>query len=220
MDFLTLALAQKKALEAMGIKIEPSKVLTYDGKGETFAHNGHSYAKITSDAYDLTKVKSITVSLGGEYVTLSGDALAVSHDDEMGYDVLSATYMGMTLPAVIAVEGLSLCVYDDEIGYVTRIEFTETIHPIDPKYLPGVCLPVVEIADVTAITATESAAITAAAENGLPCVLKWFSDGDNGFVSVFNLLVDEGAYQYTAFVYGSIMTIVKNSESGLWELAT
>lgn len=45
----------------------------------------------------------------------------------------------------------------------------ETIHPIDPKYLPGVCLPVVEIADITNITAEENAKLTACM--GMPIVL-------------------------------------------------
>ena len=57
---------------------------------------------------------------------------------------------------------------------------TETITPIDPKYLPGVCLPVVEIAsaeypfsgDPVALSAEESAKFAAAAETGLPVVIK------------------------------------------------
>ena len=47
---------------------------------------------------------------------------------------------------------------------------TETITPIDPKYLPGVCLPVVEIADFTALTEAEQAKLTACI--GMPIVLK------------------------------------------------
>jgi hypothetical protein len=47
----------------------------------------------------------------------------------------------------------------------------ETIHPIDPKYLPGVCLPVVEITDVSNITTEESAKLTACI--GMPCVIKF-----------------------------------------------
>ena len=31
----------------------------------------------------------------------------------------------------------------------SKIEETETIHPIDPKFLPGVCLPVVDIGDMS-----------------------------------------------------------------------
>ena len=57
---------------------------------------------------------------------------------------------------------------------------TETITPIDPKYLPGVCMPVVEITsaeypfsgDTVALSAEESAKFAAAAETGLPVVIK------------------------------------------------
>lgn len=50
----------------------------------------------------------------------------------------------------------------DGYKFYTSCIKAETIHPIDPKFLPGVCLPVVEIADITAITAEESALLTAA----------------------------------------------------------
>lgn len=49
--------------------------------------------------------------------------------------------------------------------------FTETIHPIDPKFLPGVCLPVVEVTsapysfeegNIVSLTAEESARFNAA----------------------------------------------------------
>ena len=51
----------------------------------------------------------------------------------------------------------------------------KTLHPIDPKFLPGVCLPVVEL---TTAPTTEGAQLTDAeaaavdALNGSPCILK------------------------------------------------
>lgn len=65
---------------------------------------------------------------------------------------------------------------------ITLAEKTETIHPIDQKFLPGVCLPVVEINTEpseagTPCTDAENAALTAAAETGLPVVLKMSAIG-------------------------------------------
>ena len=49
-------------------------------------------------------------------------------------------------------------------------QVTETITPIDQKYLPGVCLPVVEIAYIEALSEAEQAKLTACI--GMPIILK------------------------------------------------
>lgn len=55
---------------------------------------------------------------------------------------------------------------------------TETIHPIEAKYLPGVCLPVVEISTVltlnstVALTEEEGAMLDAAVAQNLPVVIR------------------------------------------------
>lgn len=59
-------------------------------------------------------------------------------------------------------------------GKTIAVSSTETIVPIDPKFLPGVCLPVVEItsevAEGTIFNETESAALDAAC--GSPAIIK------------------------------------------------
>lgn len=64
---------------------------------------------------------------------------------------------------------------------------TETIHTINPKYLPGVCLPVVELTtqatnERTELTAEEAAMLDTL--NGAPCLMKCpvGVEGDNGIV--------------------------------------
>lgn len=59
--------------------------------------------------------------------------------------------------------------------WISSIE-CETIHPIDPKYLPGVCLPVVELTTVAttegaALTEEESARMDEVAALGVPIVV-------------------------------------------------
>lgn len=63
------------------------------------------------------------------------------------------------------------------ICWITCEVVEETIHPIDPKYLPGVCLPVVEIADYTALTEAECAALDKAESNNAPIVVKFNFNG-------------------------------------------
>lgn len=62
--------------------------------------------------------------------------------------------------------------------YVSKI-VTEKIHPIDPKYIPGAVLPVVEISTAlaedgssTELSAEESAKLDEAAKDGIPCIIK------------------------------------------------
>lgn len=64
----------------------------------------------------------------------------------------------------------------------------ETIHPIDPKFLPGAVLPVVELSTVPStegspLTEAETAAIVEMAQNSTPIVLK-FHDSDGAYYGV------------------------------------
>jgi hypothetical protein len=65
---------------------------------------------------------------------------------------------------------------EEGISFELTFEW-ETIHPIDPKFIPGAVLPVVEIStnpstEGAPLTAEESAAIQAAFDTGMPCVVK------------------------------------------------
>lgn len=89
----------------------------------------------------------------------------------------------------------------------------ETIHPIDPKYLPGVCLPVVElettVVSEAAFTDAENAMLTQAFDSGLPPVINAnFSDGVSIYQNVATVaqtatvdsnrayLVQQGSFVY------------------------
>lgn len=74
--------------------------------------------------------------------------------------------------------GWALVCLDGNYGSHMKIVGDETIHPIDPKFLPGVCLPVVELSttgDMPAQdTLTEDAVLVLinAVENGTPLIAR------------------------------------------------
>lgn len=87
-------------------------------------------------------------------------------------------------------------IQDGGIGYTDG----ETVHPIDPKYLGGAVLPVVELStiattDGVALTAEESTQIDDAFANGTPVAIKGSIDLQGyiiGFSAVFSSMLYEG----------------------------
>ena len=98
----------------------------------------------------------------------------------------------------------------------------ETIVPIDPKYLPGVCLPVVELE--TAVTSTPAALSEEDGAqmdtlNGEPAVLKlvaivngaeWALRGIAACTNVDGILV----YSITSYVEGTLLVSLMNAGNG------
>ena len=72
---------------------------------------------------------------------------------------------------------------------------------IDPKYLPGVCLPVVEIADAENLTADENAKLTACI--GLPCIIKVTFEGITG-CAVAAYQANNGVHNFTLSLFGAM----------------
>lgn len=101
--------------------------------------------KITSD--DLGTIVHTEVS--GAYAVvmtkLAGLVFVVSTvlENEIGTLPKTGMYVGCARPSGI------------REGATYTLEFPETIHPIDPKYIPGAVLPVVEIATDIGGTLTE-----------------------------------------------------------------
>lgn len=184
MDILTLSLAVKKALAALGVKITPSEVLTWDGDfDDTEMILGALYAcKITDKYMDLNSVESFVVKYdNGDTKTLTASECIVRTDT--GMQILMS--VGDETPYVFSspadVEGMmnkGLYFTRSPEFYVEQITFAGTIHPIDQKYLPGVCLPVVELETVISIDSDETVLSAADAAkmdalNGHPCILKF-----------------------------------------------
>jgi plastocyanin len=96
---------------------------------------------------------------------------------------------------------------------------TETIHPIDPKYLPGVCLPVVEFTTTlgtnVTLTSAENEALTKVAVTASPVLIKANLDMGNGNAmpvrAVFNYFA--GAFGFSAMGYTFQFM---PSDAGVW----
>jgi hypothetical protein len=111
--------------------------------------------------------------------------------------------------------GKLVVIGDQDLRTVT-IE-AETIHPIDPKFLPGVCLPVVELTtqpteEGATLTDAENARMDAAAESETPIVVR-FDYGGASFAIQFYRVTAEGIPMYCSdiVVLGTkvLATIVK-----------
>lgn len=148
--------------------ITPTKEQFLSGK-YTWSRDGQS---ISSDFRNF----SVTAEATGAYLVQSGDDyFIVSTVTENEIGTLPKT--GLYYSTTVANEG--------NLGGQVTLDFGATIHPIDPKYLPGVCLPVVEITsaeyptDSTLVTLseTENMAFDKAALEGIPCVVKLTFNG-------------------------------------------
>lgn len=153
-------------------------ISSYDGIEKLDLTVGNTYTvKMDSGSYS-TVCK--TTNAEGTEIRYLGNAAALGGDD---------TGESFTIASAQAsIEGIAVAVADFANGTKCTIidPMGRTIHPIDPKYLPGVCLPVVEITSaaypdsgIVALSAEESTALTAAIESGTPCVIKFLTASDD-----------------------------------------
>lgn len=144
MDLMTLAMA-KAYSDKKGGYVEPGKVYTYDGKAEKVETVGnYTYAIIATDAPSLSELtKAVGTFADGSTVEFSKEELSFETLGE-SIEAASATLMGMTVPLIVWEDGVLLVYSMEGVGYGSRVEFAETVVPIDPKFTPGV-LPVVSI---------------------------------------------------------------------------
>lgn len=184
MNIVTLAMA-KAYTNSQRLGHVESKRITYDGKSEKIdmlGGNANTVAKISDEPFDLSTVcrlylkfrDGMEIAVEKESITIyaEGGIEFIGNNTALIFCMSVPENNDVGLPA-----GLYVADGFDENGdefYVPRIE-TETIVPIDPKYLPGVCLPVVELSTTVAsgavFTAEENAKLTAAFAEGVPIVL-------------------------------------------------
>jgi hypothetical protein len=132
-----------------------------------------------SDKLGLVVGKTYTVHLdSGSYKTVCkdfGGGLLLGNGAIVGSDSFASDESFAV--GEMGADGQSMCIIvDANNGKTASVSaITETIVPIDQKYLPGVCLPVVEIADISAITAEEGAEL--GKHIGIPVVIKVTIDG-------------------------------------------
>ena len=241
MDMITLAMAKAYCDSKGGY--ENSYSMTFDGNTEGKVTiplmNGVSFVKVSN------KVLSKEELLGATYVSFDGKTIVIAEKNIFDNSAVGATtqFYGVMAdnmtdaPTIVSCKactidfgGFPLTVPSDGtyfiymmMGiamYVSSLS-NETIVPIDQKYLPGVCLPVVELttefsldgAEV-ALTEAESKNMDKAAKASLPIVVSgMFAGGKVMYVFSATSLPD-GTTVYNALIMN--ITLIITNESGAW----
>lgn len=212
MDIVTLAMA-KAYSDSKGGYTKPGKVYTFDGNldgKESYEVQQNFYmVKVSDEVCDLNSIEEIVL-----LSSMNGSKTFKKKDITVGIDAgVLATIVNGVACVFSANEGneagypkgtfILYISYDEHYEYVSKIQFAETIVPIDPKFLTpmGGGLPVVKLttepaADGVRLTDEESAAIRAAWTDGLPAVISFAYYGTpvSGVFSYFS-----GVYTMTSF---------------------
>lgn len=173
MDKITLAMLDALKKSGGAGHTEPGKVITWDGditgKEQLVLEEDSAFYKISDEVIDVHNVAAVTVYL--QHETNNGvrvynkrctsDEIVITDEESLvkTISVVVPEYLDNFFHAVVVItedvsegdfvvsKGLyAVCGNNSVINmYVSRVEFPETIHPIDPKFLPGVCLPKIEV---------------------------------------------------------------------------
>lgn len=218
----TLAMAKAYSDKKGGYTETSTKVLL-NGEFEAQEFEDGAYA-VWTGILDIRDGDKISVTWNGKQYTCTAfdldgmcgfGNLSLVGGDDTGEPFLYAPYAedGVTTAAGF----ITLDMGNISIS-VTCVN--ETVHPIDPKYLPGVCLPMVEISTIPAgvapvtLTAEESAVLEDLAATKLPIVLQ-LNGNDvivtcvSGYTNMF------GSDGFLGFLGGASFIVMKD-ENGAW----
>lgn len=121
--------------------VEPGKVFTYDGNesAEFIDLNGLRLVHLSDGVFDLSKIKRIKcefASVGQEFEFVEGDFTLIDYNE---FKAVQVSLGNQSAPAVFAHPAGGLYGYAQPgFGYLSYVEFAETVHPIDQKYIPPV----------------------------------------------------------------------------------
>ena len=211
MDLITLAMAKKYTDEKAGY-VETTAPITFDGDEtgkEVLSTNEGKFVTIGKvDGLDLNTVASVTLRsrLYDDAFVLEKQHMTVQTvENTQGLRYTNAELEMEGLLLALIVNGYLAVLSDlNDTDYVARIEFAETIHTIDPKFLPGVCLPVVELSTAVggALTEAESAKLNEVAATGLPCVIRFTFEGMQ-MAAAFSF-TDMGGFPMYSHTFGTM----------------
>lgn len=138
MDVITLVLAKQYTDSQRICGIEPGLTLvTENSILEIYQPDPSSplaYAKISNDSVDFEKISRITMKEEGMEIEFPLEQLTVMPNAILLGNVLLAKSDDYEL------DGFgpgTWVMYADADNCVSRMEFPETIHPIDPKFIPA-----------------------------------------------------------------------------------
>lgn len=136
MDMITLATAKNYTDSQRLAYIETGAVYTFNGNSEGKEFNG-TQVKIADVAPDLNNLAKVVGLMGGQQLEILKDDFEVVTADgepQIQYAIYQETAMVSVYKGALWV----FCNPESEGYYVTSIEFADTVHPIDPKFIPPV----------------------------------------------------------------------------------
>lgn len=228
MDVLTLALA-KKYTDSQRLGYEENKEIVWDGNTAGKYIIEEVLALVSTVPMDLTSVERVTINNGlNEYITYDNSVLTVAELDENKSALMVGEFsLVVSVTKNYFLEGTEYktgtYLYFKNAEYVSKVETKETIHTINPKFLPGVCLPVVELSTTlspgASFTEEENAKLNAIWESGTPMVTNCILDlGNNGRYTdcrvVWSMATVDGDFTASSFVttFGNTMLQIYRSE--------
>lgn len=118
-------------------------------------------------------------------------------------------------------------IYDGYCGSFIEVRKPEKIHPVPEAYLPGVCLPLVElethlvVGSTAALTEAESAMLTKAVEKALPIVVKGYLAADSE-LSALSISLGYLGGAFTGLIAGNgySATVLATQAEGAWSVTT
>lgn len=134
------------------------KVLTFDGKSGNrvpWGNEGVYITRVSGEFIDFNSVEKITLTpaVGDPIVvkatpettfvgTLPGSSFPCMYGSLNGNQAPVIAHITDDLPGTDygdVMAGTYLCSYENQImvGYISRVEYGETVHKIDPKYIPN-----------------------------------------------------------------------------------
>lgn len=226
-DPVTYALA-KSYSDSKGGYTEPGKKLF------TIELTDGQYLDATRKSGSLEVGKTYTVAVDGETYTCKGkDGAEVDADVCLGnFGLAGGTDTGEPFFVLETFDSGTdnvwvLAAMTNNGASTISVSIADTTVPIKPEYLPGVCLPVVELstvptADGTELTAEEAVAMDAL--NGSPCIVRTESEID-GINLTHDTVADvmSASGFFTAYYFYNRMKnilVTITNESGSWIITT
>lgn len=156
----------KKYTDSQRLGYTEPNVLTFDGNPDNIVNE--YMVKISDNVYDLNSIVSITFQMGDK--TNKFDKSVIIHNDELSvgteeYPAMVASF-GDVVANILGIEPGTYFFYSvdpesNEKYYVSRVEFAETVHQIDPKFIPGVTLSEVTITEIQEFNSEENYPLSA-----------------------------------------------------------
>ena len=133
----TIVPIDPKYLPEGGVGYAEQNVFTFDGIPKSGFIFGY-YTKISNKTPDVDTLVSVSGFMGGQPLELSAADCQVYKDNAMSQIAFGGRAIAIVVHKAFseAIVGLYVICETESNSYVSRIEFAETIHPIDTKYLP------------------------------------------------------------------------------------